>query len=224
MGKSTTTSAPSYPTNSNGTISINGTPIATSSNGVTNYQLSDIQNQAYNYAQNAFADNLSSVNSFSPETLKNLYSQVDAYRNKGIAEINNVYNPMINSLKTDIASRFGNFNNSSFLNNLNTLENSRANSISALAQDVTSRQNELVNDELSNRYQLLSFLNNYTNQVYNNALSAMGLANNTANQQAQYQNSLYNALYKQYATNSSNTSNLQNTLLSAALTGSKFFL
>ena len=71
-------------------------------------------------------------------------------------------------MKTDIASRFGNFDNSSFLNSLNDIESSRANAISDFAQDMTLKENDLINDELSRRYQYMSFLNGINNQALSN--------------------------------------------------------
>ena len=163
MGKSSFT---------NGTVRKNGqTKASTYKKGntvYTDYNMSPYEKQAYDYAQKSFAENLPTLNVFSEDTQKQLQKQMNAYKNKGIETINNIYTPMLDNMKTDIASRFGNFDNSSFLNSLNDIESSRANAISDFAQDMTLKENDLINDELSRRYQYMSFLNGINNQALSN--------------------------------------------------------
>lgn len=163
MGKSSFT---------NGTVRVNGqTKASTYKKGntvYTDYNMSPYEKQAYDYAQKSFAENLPKLNVFSEDTQKQLQKQMNAYKNKGIETINNIYTPMLDNMKTDIASRFGNFDNSSFLNSLNDIESSRANAISDFAQDMTLKENDLINDELSRRYQYMSFLNGINNQALSN--------------------------------------------------------
>lgn len=163
MGKSSFT---------NGTVRVNGqTKASTYKKGntvYTDYNMSPYEKQAYDYAQKSFAENLPTLNVFSEDTQKQLQKQMNAYKNKGIETINNIYTPMLDNMKTDIASRFGNFDNSSFLNSLNDIESSRANAISDFAQDMTLKKNDLINDELSRRYQYMSFLNGINNQALSN--------------------------------------------------------
>lgn len=163
MGKSSFT---------NGTVRVNGqTKASTYKKGntvYTDYNMSPYEKQAYDYAQKSFAENLPTLNVFSEDTQKQLQKQMNAYKNKGIETINNIYTPMLDNMKTDIASRFGNFDNSSFLNSLNDIESSRANAISDFAQDMTLKENDLINDEVSRRYQYMSFLNGINNQALSN--------------------------------------------------------
>ena len=90
MGKSS-----KYPSYSSGTISINGQNKATTSkkgnNIITNYNMSDDEKRAYEYAQKSFADSLASVNVFDDETKQNLQSQLNAYTLNGQKLINNIY-------------------------------------------------------------------------------------------------------------------------------------
>ena len=78
---------------------------------------------------------------------------------------------MLDDLKTDIASRFGNFDNSIFMDNLNSIESNRADSINNLAQDVLAKRDELINNELAQRYTYLGFLQDIQNQVNSNILN-----------------------------------------------------
>ena len=170
MGKSS-----KYPSYSSGTININGSTKASTykkgNNVITNYNMSDAEKRAYDYAQNSFADSLSKINVFDDDTRKNLQSQLDAYTLNGQKIINNIYEPMLDDLKTDIASRFGNFDNSIFMDNLNSIESNRADSINNLAQDVLAKRDELINNELAQRYTYLGFLQDIQNQVNSNILN-----------------------------------------------------
>lgn len=182
MGKTSSSSpAQSY---SNGIVSINGQEKASQKKvGGTvysNYNMSDAEKKIYDYSQNSFLQNLPSINVFSEDTQKNLQNQLDAYTQNGLSTIQNTYTPILSDLKTDIASRFGNFDNSVFLDKLDTIESNRANAMSDFAQDVEAKRNELINDELNNRYTYLNFLNGIQNQYNANAMSYLQQAGNNS--------------------------------------------
>lgn len=164
-----------YPSYSTGTVKLNGQTKATTykngNNVISNYNMSDAEKRAYNYAQNSFANSLPNVNIFDENTRNNLQSELNAYTLNGQKLIDKMYSPMLNDLKTDIASRFGNFDNSVFLNNLNGIESNRADAINSLAQDVSAKRSELINNELSQRYSYLNFLQEIQNQMNSNAMN-----------------------------------------------------
>lgn len=181
MGKSSSTPVQSY---ANGVVSINGEQKA-SQNKVgntvySNYNMSDAEKKIYDFTQNSFLQNLPNINVFSENTQKNLQNQLDAYTQSGLSAIQNLYTPMLSNLKTDIASRFGNFDNSIFLDKLNSLEANRANSMNSFVQDILAKRNELINDELNNRYNYLNFLNGIQNQYNSNILGYLGQAGNAS--------------------------------------------
>ena len=202
MGKSS-----KYPSYSTGNIYINGQNKATTSkkgNSVsTHYNMSDDERRAYEYAQKSFADSLSKVNVFDEDTKKNLQSQLEAYTLNGQKIINNMYEPMLENLKTDVASRFGNFDNSVFMDNLNSIEENRAESINNLAQDVMSKRDELISNELAQRYTYLGFLQDIQNQMNSNILNYVN-----ASQQNSESGNNYNA--RAYAANQSRNSTFGN--------------
>ena len=191
MGKS---SKPAY---SSGVVTINGEEKASQyKNGntvYTNYNMSDAEKNIYDYAQNSFLENLPKVNVFSEDTQKQMQNQLSAYTQKGIDTINDIYTPMLNDMKTDIASRFGNFDNSIFMNNLNSIESNRADAMNSLTQDILAKQNELINDELNKRYNYLDFLNGIQNQTTSNILSYMQQAANNSHSGNSYNNSNYSS-------------------------------
>ena len=189
MGKSSNYT-PSY---SGGTVNINGqTKAKTYKSGgsiVSDYNMSDVEKQIYDYAQNSFADSLSKVNVFDENTKKDMQRQLDAYTRNGQKIINNLYTPMLNDLKTDIASRFGNYDNSVFLDKLNSIESSRADSMNSLAQDILAKSDELKQNELTNRYKYLGFLQDVQNNIDTNILKYIGASNQNSSSGNSYNSS-----------------------------------
>lgn len=210
-----------YPSYSSGSVSMNGNNVATvSKRGNTvnsNYNMPAAEKGIYDYAQNSMLTSLPQINVFSGETQKNINSQLEAYKNRGIQSINDIYTPIMNNLKTDIASRFGNLNNSVFFDNLNNVEKNRANAISTLAQDLEAQRSNLYNNELSQRYNYLNFLNTLQNQINNNAMNYMGIAQNNSAAGNSYNQAAYNA-------NMQSQQQLFNNAMQVAQLASKFML
>ncbi len=208
-----------YPSYSSGNVSVNGNNVASTSllNGVlnSNYDMSDNEKAIYDYAQSTLANILPQLNTFDTNTQNSIQSQLDAYKGQGVQTINDIYTPMIKSLENNIASRFGNFDNSIFMNNLNGIESKRGEAVNSLSQDLLAKRSELVNNELSNRYNYADFLNNLQNQSYDKALSALSAALGGSSSANSYNNNLYNTLYKQSAQNQSGSSSLTSLITNA---------
>lgn len=209
MGKS------SYPEYSGGTVTLNGQTKATSyrkgNNVYTDYNMSDAEKKAYDYAQNSFADGLSQVNVFSPQTLQGFNDQLAAYTKQGQKVIEDTYSPMLESLKTDIARRFGNFDNSSFMDQLNKIEDKRSDSYAALAQDVMSQRDSLINNELSNRYTYLNFLSDVYNSMNETATGFMNAAAQNSASGNKYNAEAYQAKLRQQQMYANLASNIVST-------------
>ncbi len=210
MSKKSKTSTKVYDPSSS--IKVNGklkTSAKSTKNGASvSYNMDPYEQAAYSFAQQSFYENMPNINVFSDDTIKNLNNQVNAYLNRGINTIQNTYTPMIREMQNDVARRFGNVNNSVFMDNLNDIESQRANAISDLAQNIEAKRSELVNNELSNRYDYLSFLNDYQNQVYNNMLSMLALNNDFLNTNNNHLNNKQN-------NNNNNNNGVFNTLNNA---------
>ena len=192
MGKSS-----KYPSYSSGAVSVNGTPVAQitkkGNSIVSNYSMPTAEKSIYDYSQDTLLNSLPQINVFSQATKNDINSQVEAYKNRALKDINNTYNPLIDNLKNDIASRFGNLNNSAFMDNLNTIEGNRAIAISDMVQNVESKRNELYNNELANRYEYLNFLNELRNQINNNILNYLSAAQSNSSSGNSYNQNAYNA-------------------------------
>ena len=72
------------------------------------------------------------------------------------------------------------------MNNLNNIENSRSNAIAQLAENLILKQNDLYNNELSNRYNYINLLNTLQNQSNSNAMSAISMALGLSNSGKDY--------------------------------------
>lgn len=198
-------SSADYPKYSSSAISIGDSKATTGvNNGVltSSYNMSEPESAVYNYALNTLTSILPKLNIFDANTLSSIQSQVDAYKNSGINDINEIYNPMINNLENDIVSRFGNLDNSIFTDNLNSIESKRADAVSSFAQDILSRQSQLESDELTKRYALAEFLTGMVNNTYKNALNAINTALGSSASANNYNNDLYNAISALQSTNS----------------------
>lgn len=180
--------------NPSSSIKVNGEDKAgvnISNSGTTGYyNMDDNERIAYDYAGEQFVLNLPNLNVFSADTQKALNNQVQSYINQGIDDINQIYEPMLNNLQNDIASRFGNLDNSIFMDNLSQIENSRAQAVSDFSQDVQTYRQDLINNELANRYDYLNYLNSYRQQIYSNILNALNSSQNLSNLSNSYYSNL----------------------------------
>lgn len=181
MGKFSKSSSPQV---IGGNISINGQSKADTSykdgNLVTNYSMSPYEEQTLNYTQSQILDNLKNINVFSPTTMDSIYKELDAFKTQGINDINEMYTPMLQELQENVASRFGNLDNSIFMDNLNSIESKRADAISDLALNLQNKQSSLINNELSNRYNYLNYLNNLQNSINDNIMNTINASRNSS--------------------------------------------
>ena len=216
MGKTSSTNVayPTYPSYSSGSVSINGDKKATvTKNGneiASNYNMNDSEKSMYDYAQSSLANVLPQLNVFDDSTKLGIQNQVEAYKQNALTSLDEIYKPMLTSLKNDIASRFGGFDNSMFMDNLGSLENYRTSALSKLVQDVNSYQSDLYNNELSNRYNYVNLLNNLVNGTQNNALNYISNAFSNASSGNSYNLGNYNS----QLANAMNATKYNNNLIS----------
>lgn len=209
-------SSADYPPYTGSSISVGG---STATTGVkddiltSNYNMSENEAAIYDYALSTLANILPLVNTFDTNTLSSLQSEVDAYKQAGISDINDLYNSSLSNLENDAASRFGNLDNSIFTNSLNKLESERADAVSSFAQSVLAKQSELKSDELSQRYTLIKLLSGLSNDIYSNALNAISTALSGSSSATNYNTDLYNALANMSNSNSSKTASMLSSLL-----------
>lgn len=210
MGKKS--KAPAY---SSGSVVVNGRTVATSNkngnNISTQYNMSDAEKNIFNSIQQGMNSGLTNLFNISDTERKQWDNQLNALREQGIENINSIYTPMENSLKNDIASRFGNLDNSAFLDKLNAITNNKAKAVASLSNNLATTQNDLYTEELNNRMNTLSFLNNINTALnnnilnYTNAAAANSASGNSYNQAMMQQNrsNWFNDYVKPIATTAS---------------------
>lgn len=200
-------SSANYPSYSSSDISLGGSSASTGvKNGIltSDYNMSGDESDIYNYALSTLANILPQLNTFDPQTISSIQSSVDAYKNSGLNTINQAYNSSLKNIENDAVSRFGNLDNSAFVDNLNNIESERGKAVSSFAQDVLAKQSQLQSDELTKRYALAEFLNGIANNTYDNALKAISTSLGSSSSVNNYNNDLYNAIsaLKSTSTNS----------------------
>lgn len=166
-------------------VSINGNEVASANvDGhkiTTNYNMSEDEQNLFDYTNKNLLSGLENINVFSDSVQQSINDQVNAYTQQGIRTINDTYTPMLRDLKTDIASRFGNLDNSVFLDNLNQIEKNRSYAIENLTQDILAKQSELYETEMNNRYNYLEQLSSINQNLYSNMLNMLSLASSNTN-------------------------------------------
>lgn len=186
-----------YPSYSAGTVTVNGNTVSTSgkkkNNVTTSYNMSDAEKSIYDGIQGNLAASLKNLYTISDEKQKQWDEELEAYKQAGIEEINDIYNPMINNLRDNIASRFGNLDNSIFMDNLNTITDKQAQAVSDLSEDIKAKQSDLYTTELQNRMNYITLLSNLNTVMNNNMLSYMQMAQANSSSGNNYNRNAYQA-------------------------------
>ena len=120
-------------------------------------------------------------------------NQINALKTQGVKQIDNIYTPMETNLRNNIATRFGNLDNSVFLDNLNKITDKRAEAVADLSNSLVATQDQLYQQELVNRINNISFLNNLNAAMNNNILNYTNAAMNNATSGNNYNGNAYNA-------------------------------
>lgn len=193
MGKSS-----KYPKYSTGSVEINGHEVATTSKKGKNtisssYNMNDTEKSIYDGIQSNLSSSLSNLFDISDSTKKQWQDQLDAYQRRGIQQIDDIYNPMQNALKNDIAGRFGNLDNSIFMDNLSNITENKAQAVADLSDSLLMKQDQLYANELANRMNYVSMLSGLNTTFNNQMLNYLGLANTNAESGNKYNQLAYQA-------------------------------
>lgn len=185
-----------YPSYSSGAVTINGKPVATvtkEDGTITGkYNMTGTEKALYNNIQNSMNSSIKNLFNFTKN--QDLWNkQLDAYKNQGIKEIESIYTPMETSLKNDIASRFGNLDNSIFLDKLSNITDNKAQAVASLSDSILTRQDELYRNELTNRINYLTLLSGLETNIDNRALTYLNLAKSNADSGNNYNAQSYQA-------------------------------
>ncbi len=189
MGKTS-----SYPDYSQGSLVINGKELASvteDDNKITSsYNMSDYDKKTYNKIQKSLNKAVKNLYNFSSN--KKLWNQqLNAYKKQGIKEIDSIYTPMETSLKNDIANRFGNLDNSVFLDKLSKITDNKAQAVSSLSDSLLMKRDQLYANELQNRMNYISLLSGLSTNYDNRALAYLNIAKSNAESGNNYNTKTY---------------------------------
>ena len=194
MGKS---SGAKYPSYSGGAININGKNVAKiSKNGNSinsDYYMGETEKKIYDSIQDNMSERLNSLLDISDPLREQWQNQLNAMQNTGIQNINDIYTPLQNNLKNDIASRFGNLDNSIFLDKLGAITNDKSKAMADLTNNLLTAQNDLYKQEILNRINVLALLDNLNNSINANILNYLEMAGQNANSGNQHNQASYQA-------------------------------
>lgn len=186
-----------YPSYSSGSITVNGKEVAAtrkSGNKIdSSYNMTDTEKSIYDGIQSNLASSLQNLYSISDEKQEQWNNELDAYKNAGLKQINEIYTPMVNDLRDNIASRFGNLDNSVFMDNLDTITDKQAQAVSDFSNDLLNKQSELYSSEIANRLSFISLLGNLNSAMNSNMMNYMQMALSNSASGNNYNNQAYQA-------------------------------
>ena len=186
-----------YPSYSSGSITVNGKEVAStrkSGNKIdSSYNMTDAEKSIYDCIQSNLASSLKNLYSISDEKQEQWNNELKAYKNAGLKQINEIYTPMVNDLRDNIASRFGNLDNSVFMDNLDTITDKQAQAVSDFSNDLLNKQSELYSSEIANRLSFISLLGNLNSAMNSNMMNYMQMALSNSDSGNNYNNQAYQA-------------------------------
>lgn len=193
MGKST-----KYPQYSTGSVEINGHEVATTAKKGKNtisssYNMNNTEKSIYDGIQKNLSSSLSNLFDISDSTKEQWQNQLDAYQRQGIKQIDDIYTPMQNALKNDIAARFGNLDNSIFMDNLSNITENKAQAVADLSDSLLMKQDQLYANEMTNRMNYVNLLSGLNTNFNNQILNYLSFANTNAESGNRYNQAAYQA-------------------------------
>ena len=114
---------------------------------VTQYLPDPAEQAAKQQAQFKLNDVMSTLGKTAPEMSAQFDQTKQAFINSASKSFQEQYDPALQSLREDIASRFGTLNSSQFISGLNGLEKNRASALADIASTGESVKADLVNQE-----------------------------------------------------------------------------
>lgn len=186
-----------YPSYSSGSVTVNGKEVSSvkkSGNKIdSSYNMSDAEQNIYNGIQHNLADSLNNLYSISDEKQEQWNKELEAYKKAGLKEINDIYTPMVNDLRDNIASRFGNLDNSIFMDNLDAITDKQAQAVSDFSNDLLTKQSEMYSSEIANRLSFISLLSNLNSSMNSNIMNYMQMALANSDSGNNYNQNAYQA-------------------------------
>ena len=164
---------------------------------VTDISLSKDTVDRKNKLKNLLDDYESQLNVFLPELTTQFENIATAKKKAALDSFESIYEPTVRKSREDYFSRLGTLDSTAYLDRYNDLEKTKQQAYKDIANDYVANLDELKNDELTRRYNYLSYLqsglNDINNQSNNYISSVSNLSSNYTNSYNNYLNKYYNA-------------------------------
>jgi hypothetical protein len=171
---------------------------------ITDISLSQENIDRKNKLQNLLEQYEDSVNIFSPELTSQMDSIATAKKKSAIADFESMYEPASRNAREDYFARLGTLDSTAYLDRFNQLEKTKQQAYADIANDYVANLQELQNNELSNRYAYLNYLQNGLNSVNN---LNNNYINTVSSLSSSYTNNYNNYLNNLYGSQSKNNNN-----------------
>ncbi len=211
MGKNSSTPAPAASPEFTpsvvryGGVDVSKTYKDASGNVITEYIQSDEDKALDSWRKSQISELEPEINVFSADLQKSWTDIASAQKNQSLDQFNTLWDPIARSTREDLWSR-GLGDSSIASDTQKNQDQIKAKALESIANDYVAELQELQNNELSNRYAYLNYLNNGIENMTQDAFTSLTsglLNNNTANS-----NNLetWKTLVNQYNNDQSNSS------------------
>jgi len=188
MGKNDSVEVPTVPDFTPSTIKYGDTVIAqtykdANGNVVTEYLQSEEDKALKEWRQSQISELEPNINVFSDELLQQWEDIATAKENQSVEQFNALWDPIAKSTREDLWSR-GLADSSIAADVQKNQDEVKADALESIANDYTAELQDLENNELSNRYAYLYYLNDGLENMTQDAFTAMTtglLSSNTTN-------------------------------------------
>ncbi|MEI8390847.1 MAG: hypothetical protein WCG23_13300 [bacterium] len=138
---------------------------------VTQYVPDPAEEASKQLAQTKINDVMSTIGKTASELSSQFDSTKQAFINSASKSFQDQYDPALQSLREDIASRFGTLNSSQFISGLNSLEKNRANALAEIASKGETVKADLVNQDETRKLNEIKALGGVLSADQSNFLS-----------------------------------------------------
>lgn len=179
---------------------------------VTQYLPDAAEEQRKSLIQTKINSILGTLGQTSAETATSYDNMKSSFVNDATATFNKAYTPALDSLRENIASRFGSLNNSEFFNNLNNLEKNRSSALAEIATKGESLKTDLYNQDENKKLSELSVLNGMLNNTQSNATQTASSSISASTVLNDFLNSQWLTDLKNFTTNQNSQKSLWSSL------------
>ncbi|MDD3594398.1 MAG: hypothetical protein PHX18_07205 [Candidatus Gastranaerophilales bacterium] len=162
---------------------------------VTNVATSAEDQARKSYLKNQLSEYEKGINTFSPELVNQWENIANAQKQSAVGYFDSMYEPAARSAREDYFARLGTLDSTAYLDRQNDIEKTRQQAYADIANNYVANMDTLKQNELSNRYNYLNYLQNGINgagNTQNNYLSAISALGSS------YNNSYNDYLWSKY--------------------------